>query len=1029
MPLCVRCGKPLNCTCTASAAVGNSAQPCPLKKGAIWVHVVNDKGEDVKGVTVKKGGDSKITDASGIAQFDPLDPNTYSMDLDPLSDDLKKDYQPPSDPTKEDVTVSNGEITYLAYKLRTKPQMKVKVAAKDGAKVFGGATVSITGPQSAPDKKSLADTGFADFGKLEAGKYTIKVVLSEEDAKNYATTVDFSKTTVEKTLESFDDITVTVDVEPINIVTPKLELEYKVVLLEPKLFEKQKDTEKKIYVGATYVQLSYTQTNKEHPYPKGGKFECTPANVTVYLDEKCKTEMTADLTEKQLTGDTPLKLYLRGKTAGKFKAKLTLTDPADRFIRLEKNPTDEQEMGVVKLELKIHQQDESKLTATAMQVDPDTDPVDTYYTNLQALVLPDQKLMADADKVGAPSTDDAVKPGRLLHVQDSGNFGRAKLICTKIDPANLPAGTDDYVAVLKTGLGYALKADKDEDFPTGDADKPAAGSLDIYDKEFEGTKQDALKIKFSTLKAADQTYFVEGTAESDAVCGVRLDLGMDRDTGGLDKTVKRNGDWGRFTVIKIKEVKLDYTAVSGTPNAWNESEKKFYINFKTNPAGRKINIKATLTKKFKNVKIYLMLAPDKDNLKTANWGIDIPSTWKWKDITKDVKHLDKADRKNLLHLSDNTDADGNMKKELQLSRFGGDKFLPAAYILEDAHLAKFVDGHAELKKKKPVACTYSIQVWRKFWYQLIEVTGVTNPGVAGAAGQYTRIKADMAAATPKTMTAPAGSLYKRYMIQVNGGNANALVVTDVNKNTFFSGIANEAEKPIKIPILVCDAQWDTGPNTSAVTTGWLAVGGYDVTMDRLIINPPLQGGSLLVSGTIAYMGKLPDSSWDTQKNAALTNAEISVSPGRDSLYKVTVRMPAAVTTYATTHPNTNITIMNLVVQGAKGPYLGESFSKKVLAVYESDTALKIADFQNTIAHEIGHGFGQTVRADKVPTGVIAHPNQYLSYDSDGVCTGSHCNKDTDKCVMYQSGPIAGSLNRFCDVCHPYMLLGDMSVYT
>jgi hypothetical protein len=28
--------------------------------------------------------------------------------------------------------------------------------------------------------------------------------------------------------------------------------------------------------------------------------------------------------------------------------------------------------------------------------------------------------------------------------------------------------------------------------------------------------------------------------------------------------------------------------------------------------------------------------------------------------------------------------------------------------------------------------------------------------------------------------------------------------------------------------------------------------------------------------------------------------------------------------------------------------------------------------------------------------------------------------------MYEEGPIAGSYNRFCDVCHPYVLVTDMA---
>ena len=113
------------------------------------------------------------------------------------------------------------------------------------------------------------------------------------------------------------------------------------------------------------------------------------------------------------------------------------------------------------------------------------------------------------------------------------------------------------------------------------------------------------------------------------------------------------------------------------------------------------------------------------------------------------------------------------------------------------------------------------------------------------------------------------------------------------------------------------------------------------------------------------------------------------------------------------------------MKGAKGPYLGESFDKKVLAVYEAANA---ADFQNTITHELGHGFQQTLQAGEQVNGAPNLPTQYISYDSDGMSTGSHCNHATNKCVMYQSGPIIGSYNRYCDDCHPYLLSIDMSKY-
>lgn len=1033
MALCPSCGKNLSCSCGAPKPASSPEQPCPLKKGAIWVHVLDDAAGNITGATVKRGGDSKPSNGDGLAIFDPLDAGTYEVELSALGVEDQKKYELPTPLPKQSSVVSNGEIAYIGFEVKRKPALKVKVVKKgDPSKLFANAVVTVSGKETPGDKNS-GSNGIADIGFVAAGSYTVKVTLSTEDAKAFATTIDFSKETEKVELTHGQDKTVEVFVEDINVVVPKVELEYKAVLCDTEQYKKQSG-ERPIRPCATYVQLSLTQSNLDHPFAKEAAFTCSPANVEMFLDELCTKAAPAKLTAEMLKGadSKPFKLYLRGKTVGKIKAKLTLDDAADRFIKLDKNPTPDEELGVVKIEFKLFQHDKAEIDK--LEVDPDTDPVGTYYTNLNNQALPEPVEMKPEARVGEPKAGDAAKPGRLLHVQSGdGDFGRAKLVCKKIDFANLPDGCADYFVTLAAGLG----TEKD-DPPTkrfgGDDDKPAPGAVKFFDAETAGSEQTDIKVKFSALKDAEKTFWVEGAAETEIPCGLRVHAGMDRDAGGLEKTAKRNADWARFTVIKIQEVKVDYTVVANTPNAWDSAENRFYINFQADPDGRKITIGATLTKALKNVDLHFLLGPHKDNLKAANWGLDLPGTWKWKDISADLKHSDKADtdRKKLLHYSEKTDDKGYAKKELLLSRFGGDKFFPAAYILQDAHLCKWVHGHTDLGKRKPVQRTDAVEVYRRFWYQMIEVAGVTPRAVAGAVGQYKRVKADMKAATPKTVSAldltgmPYPALYKRYMVKANGGNTDVLVISDMNKDDFFDGIVDEADKPVKVPILVCDAQWDTGPDTSAVTTGWLAYSAYNVTCDRLILQPALEGGDILVSGAAQLAWEEPLGTWVTSVDIPLDESMISISPTRADCYKVKISMAPGVNNFCAGKTNPKIKFKNLVVKGCKGPYLGESFDKKVLSVYDPNEA---ADFQNTIAHEIGHGFGQVVESGDQPDGAPVHPNQYISVDTDGDPTGSHCSHATNKCVMYQSGPITGSLNRFCDICHPYMLACDMSTYS
>src|SRR5262249_43293252 len=338
----------------------------------------------------------------------------------------------------------------------------------------------------------------------------------------------------------------------------------------------------------------------------------------------------------------------------------------------------EEEMSVVEVEAKVHWFVRSELEDAGMQVDPDVDPIATYHTALKDKKLPDQKALTDAEKVSK---------GRFLHEQtDKASHGRAKLEVQKLTAGDWPAGTDDYEVTLDEEKG--------------------GGGLKLFDKEEKGSEKPfPHKIKVKDLKAKEVELWVEGKDASKKLRDAVLQVGLDRPAGGLAKKPKQAADWSRFTVVKIKEVKLEYEKAKDEHKAWDEDKKRYYINLnqKGDPDGRKITLSAKLGEKFAGVPIRFMLAPDKDNGKTANWNIDFPSDGKsgatdvkWKDLTAALKHLDKADRKNLMHLLKETDKDGLAKVEVQLSRFGGDKFHPACYLEQDAHLAKYVHGHADL---------------------------------------------------------------------------------------------------------------------------------------------------------------------------------------------------------------------------------------------------------------------------------------------------------------------------------------------
>lgn len=754
-----------------------------------------------------------------------------------------------------------------------------------------------------------------------------------------------------------------------NVVTPKIELEYKVVVLDRKLSAHQVASEDKILTDdVTYIEVSASESTGKPKYTGDGSFEVSPANVEVYTDEKCTQKLSGKIANAKLFGG-PVKLYLKAVTAGKFTAKLTLDPASDAHIKVEGPATEE--MGVVELKLTVHQHDIGAIGA--LKVDPDTEPVATYHTQLKDLVLPAQKALTDAQKIA---------DGRLLHAQNAGHHGRAKLIVEKLDAGQWPAGTDDYQIVLAAAGG--------------------PGTLAVHGKEWDAdAKGLPHTMKVAELKAAEQVLWAEGSTASAKLRDARLSLGLDRAAGGLAKTAKQNGDWARFTVVKIEEVVLDYTKAGDEHAAWDEPGKRFFINInrKGNPAGRKIKIVAKLGAKFAGVPLYFMLAPDKDNTKAANWNIDFPndgksgaSPVKWKDVPAAMKHKDRSDRKDYLHLTAKTDAEGRAEMELELSLCGGDKFHPAAYIEQDPHLAKYVHGHAELEKKQPVfAKVVPIQVWRKTWYQVTRPKDTVMPAPAGFNDSQRKVFIETLVTSERQMTKADFTVDPfRPDWQFNGGASDTpkLCVGTHNINQAMALFTAETKDTApKFHVILCDEQFDaqgvttdarrvvfnpanSGPQDVAMTSS--AVGNGKLT----VCDPPLQGGALAISATYTPYTKT-GASWTAGASVALPANLIQVVKGRASKRTVRVSPPPGVPIDAT-----HQIAVDIQLNAADGGYNGWAPNNSVANVVKGGRPAYA--IHNTMGHELGHLFGK-VRSTSV-AGIPDHP---LYYQQRGG-SGTHC---------------------------------------
>ena len=342
--------------------------------------------------------------------------------------------------------------------------------------------------------------------------------------------------------------------EKINDVTPKIEAEYKVVILERNLSQHQAGD--KLYADVVRVELSFSETDKSIPFNKGAKFACSPANVDIFLDAERTKPFNGDLAHDQLNGGK-WTLYLYGKTEGEFKAKLTLNDPQNAKIKRKDNPA-ESTMAVVKLQMDLYS-DKKAHSKVAFDA-----------------AVPARTQMSDADRIGT---------GRLLQVQDGAKNCRAKLVVKKPDGKFWSVGEDHYVVTL--------------------GKKTGSGDLKVFKTESGGAAE-ALPMKLAKAQlGGDVELWVEGAAAVDKFRDALLYLGMDRNPGGLAKTEKKNGDFATFTVIEFEKVTpdaADYKQWVNLPADVNKPEQ-----------GQKIKAKAKLTKALQGVKIMFSLVPDANN--------------------------------------------------------------------------------------------------------------------------------------------------------------------------------------------------------------------------------------------------------------------------------------------------------------------------------------------------------------------------------------------------------------------------------
>lgn len=845
-----------------------------------------------------------------------------------------------------------------------KGNLFVEVYDDAGELITEEVEITATGPESL---KITTTAGSHTFRSVNPGIYSVTATVPKDYFKKTSQTKSSSTVPVGGTGKARLDF-----VWLLNTITPKLELEYKVVLMDPKLSGFLTGSETPIVTDdATRIEVSATETTGTPPYLGEGTIEA--ANCDVFRDEACKTPLVGKIPKAELLGG-PLSLWLKAKTPGKFTAKLTL-DPSSNGHVTVKGPAEE-EMGVVEVEMTLLQHDISALDGIN-DLNPDVEPESTYHTALKDKALPAQKEMSAAHKVNR---------GRVLHVQDAGHHGRAKLVVAKLKADQWPAGTDDYDLILtEDGRGSALALHGHE---TNDDAKVLP-----------------LKTKVSALKAAEQTFWVEGTSASAARRDARLALGMNRGPGGIAWKEKANANWARFTVVKIEEVKVHYVKPGDEHRAWDATHKRFHINLnkKGDAAGRKVKISVKLSTELRNIPIRVMLAPDKDNRKAANWNIDFPSDGKngtadvkWKDVPAALKQIDRSSRKGLMHLGKATDAKGVAEVELSLSRCGGDKFHPAAYIEQDPHLAKYVHGVADLEKRLPKIAAAPVQVWRKVFYQVTRPVATARPTDVGFVASQQKVFLDPVFTEEKTMSATdftVNPFREEWQFRAGGSTTQRLCIGTHNvakTDTLF--VKQTKETSPKFHLVFCDEQFDAdivsdskdvvfNKNFKVARDVELKLNG---TAHRklTILNPPLQGGALMVVGTWVQREFVKPwfsaNHWEDGDPQPIPANCVTIQQTRANVRVVHVAPPPGAKM-----DSTHEIVLTIQLKAANGPWDGWAPNNSVTnVVREGGYAPQKID--GTIAHELGHLFGR-VRHTRI-TGLPDHPMYYQARGG----SGTHC---------------------------------------
>ncbi len=328
------------------------------------------------------------------------------------------------------------------------------------------------------------------------------------------------------------------------------------------------------------------------------------------------------------------------------------------------------------------------------------------------------------------------------------------------------------------------------------------------------------------------------------------------------------------------------------------------------------------------------------------------------------------------------------------SQYGGDQFKISAEL----------DPLVKAARRRPPKLTKIYVVWRKFWYQMTYAKGFAAVQPAKAEKAYEEVFVEMVKSPQKEFDEgdlpedlKKRTFLEEYQVKKGGADAKVAVIGAHNKDEFvkekFYKRDDPKGTPLKAHLIVCEYQCD--PTRSAIGKFKLKANGEAVTIapgsgGGIVCKPALRPNcKLVVKGEWSKTyrpwnkgGDIIDSCIEIYKTRPTTlTVKVDLSKGA-TVISGTVPVPSA------SHP----VYIKLKVETAKS-FLGESFGKgQILCVYRpgadnaKPTQANKQDYNNTVAHELGHMWNQTPKPANKPDSMKDHPLQYIAHGG----SGSHC---------------------------------------